>query len=286
MVAGYRAGGAINIFQRSGADMGIVGDVIGAGLSLFGADKGRKDAKKFAKHSIEWRVQDAKNAGINPLYALGAPTFSPYASIGSSYDNAGQALGRAADAATSPAGRADGDAQLLKLAIEHAGLENDLLKQQLIGSSIAKVRQPGAPPAPPAVAADLIKSVPQEVTRTGANPSQEPGSMPEMGFLDTAGGGKAPVMSRDAADRQQDNFAEEMSWNLRNRLLPSIGFNSNPPPKSDKGFVWMYNPLKQEYDQVPVGGVWDFLQNFQGKDYLAPHVSNPKRRMVRRGVYK
>jgi hypothetical protein len=32
--------------------------------------------KEFAKHGIQWKVQDAKRAGINPLAALGATTVS------------------------------------------------------------------------------------------------------------------------------------------------------------------------------------------------------------------
>lgn len=33
--------------------------------------------REMAQNSIQWRVQDAQKAGISPLAALGAPTFSP-----------------------------------------------------------------------------------------------------------------------------------------------------------------------------------------------------------------
>src|SRR5262245_6914522 len=33
--------------------------------------------REFAQHGIQWKVEDAKRAGIHPLYALGASTSSP-----------------------------------------------------------------------------------------------------------------------------------------------------------------------------------------------------------------
>ena len=43
-----------------------------------------QNQKEFAQHGLRWKVEDAKQAGINPLVALGASTHSPSASIGSS----------------------------------------------------------------------------------------------------------------------------------------------------------------------------------------------------------
>ncbi len=43
-----------------------------------------KKSKAFASTSIQRRVADAKKAGVHPLYALGAPSYSPAISMGSS----------------------------------------------------------------------------------------------------------------------------------------------------------------------------------------------------------
>ena len=68
----------------------IVGSAIGAAGSLLGGVIGANNAqnvagmnyeaqKEFAQNGIRWKVEDAKRAGIHPLYALGASTqgYSP-----------------------------------------------------------------------------------------------------------------------------------------------------------------------------------------------------------------
>lgn len=86
--------------------MSIVGGLV-AGLGAGGINflTGRYASKKnlsmqkeFAKHGLRWRVQDAKEAGINPLAALGAniPTGQPI-SVGTDFDlsQLGQDISRA-----------------------------------------------------------------------------------------------------------------------------------------------------------------------------------------------
>jgi len=78
------------------------GSLITAGSSILGGLLGQNEAKKqnaqqydLARNSIKYRVQDAKNAGIHPLYALGAPTLSSShvtSPMGQSVANAGKAL--------------------------------------------------------------------------------------------------------------------------------------------------------------------------------------------------
>jgi len=61
--------------------------------------------RSFAQQGIQWRVNDAKAAGLHPLYALGAnisgasPSFTVGA--GPDYSSMGQNISRAVDAATS-----------------------------------------------------------------------------------------------------------------------------------------------------------------------------------------
>lgn len=70
------------------------------------ANKNIAAQKEFAQNGIRWRVEDAKRAGIHPLYALGATTnsFSPVSGYGGDFGlsdaaaNFGQGLDRAAQA--------------------------------------------------------------------------------------------------------------------------------------------------------------------------------------------
>lgn len=76
-----------------------------AASALSGQDANRKAAnrnidmqREFAQNGIQWRVADAKAAGIHPLYALGGggASFSPVQSVGGlDLTGMGQDLGRA-----------------------------------------------------------------------------------------------------------------------------------------------------------------------------------------------
>lgn len=83
----------------------IIGSAIGAGASLLGGAlgmdserKSRNMQREFAKNAIQWRVADAKKAGIHPLYAMGAPgiggSFSSGNAMGDAIGRAGREVGR------------------------------------------------------------------------------------------------------------------------------------------------------------------------------------------------
>lgn len=96
----------------------IGGALIGGAASLLGgatsASANRKIAKmnieaqrEFAQHGIRWKVEDARQAGLHPLYALGSQpaAFSPVAipdSMGPAISEAGQNIGRAVQQLTTP----------------------------------------------------------------------------------------------------------------------------------------------------------------------------------------
>lgn len=95
----------------------FAGPLIGAAASLFGGKKSKESAadqavanylqqKEFAQHGIRWRVEDAKAAGLHPLYALqgSGATFSPNPIVTTeqgTFESMGQNLSRAAQAALS-----------------------------------------------------------------------------------------------------------------------------------------------------------------------------------------
>lgn len=232
---------------------------------------------EFARNGIKWKAADAKEAGIHPLYALGAPTtsFSPVSVGGSSLSGgsnlggaiaaAGSDLGRAVSATSSSAERAY-QAKTAELGLRRMQLENELLESQIAGSRVATMRQAGNGPAMPspvqrwlidgqgqaAGGHPLVSDAP--LARTGVDPSRpfsEAGAIPDLGYTRTSRG-YAPVPSSDAQQRMEDNFIANTTWAIRNQLLPSLGLNRNPPPiEPKKGYSWSYDPLAQEYVQEP-----------------------------------
>lgn len=152
----------------SGFDLGSWGDVIGAGISgLSGIAGGMINAtqsksiaraqmrlqKEFAQNGIQWRVQDAKAAGIHPLYALGAntATYTPVSQdssgLGNAVADAGAYFGKAVDQAIdAPTRKAleqenleytrlmrEGNLALMREQIRGAALMND--EQQMMLNS-------------------------------------------------------------------------------------------------------------------------------------------------------
>lgn len=139
----------------------MLGTLIGAGLSLAGGLIGREAQedqraknealqREFAQNSVQWRVADAKKAGIHPLYAMGAPTMSPAVSVqgdplGASLSSMGADVGRAMTAMNTPGEKLAGAASVLQdMQVTNMALRNDLLASQ-----IRKLNQAGNPPGVP-----------------------------------------------------------------------------------------------------------------------------------------
>lgn len=185
--------------------------------------------REFAQNGIQWKMEDAKKAGVHGLYALGAQTMSASpsyvgdTSLGSAVAASGQSVSRAAHAAsTAPTKTA---VAMEQLALERGALENELLRSQ-----IAQTRQISAPHAPMSTDqffmpgqgdSGWIKQVPHEITSSKpGQPFAEAGTIPELGFSRTALGGFAPVMSKDFKDRSEDDLLAELAWHFRNNIIP------------------------------------------------------------------
>ena len=138
----------------------IAGALIGAGASYLGQKKANQQAanqaagnaalqREFAQQGIRWRVEDAKAAGIHPLYALGAsvPTYSPvsasFGNTASDFAQAGQNIGRAIDSTRTQAER-DEATELAFYRKKRAQLENDLLREQIRASRVNNPPSPSA----------------------------------------------------------------------------------------------------------------------------------------------
>lgn len=263
----------------------MLGTIIGAGASLLGGILGKKSEdksvratnaantamndknialqKEFAQSGIQWKVQDAKTAGIHPLAALGAQThsFAPVTvgSIpsrgGAHLANAGQDIGRAIAATSSQSGI---QGETAKLQLENMGLQNDLIREQITASRLATIRQTQTVPMPTAgdrmlvdgqSSSGLVKTSPMARQSVAPGmPHQEAGAVSDLGYTRTPTG-YMPTMSKDAKDRLDDDTIGMLSWNLRNRILPTIGLKQTPPDTPPpKGYdAWIYNPFTQEY---------------------------------------
>lgn len=244
--------------------MSILGSIIGVGGSLLGGLFGKKsqeDAndknaalqKEFAKNSVQWKVEDSKKAGIHPLYGLGAQTISPQpsyvgdTSLPNAMSQASQDIGRAITATSTGAQKAAG-AVAQRLELERAGLQNDLLRAQIAEINTRATASPNFPSAVdnniiPGQGNSGIKDVPLErITQAHNHPYSEPGPVSDVGWTRTANGGYAPVKSKDATERLEDDFMGNLWWNMRNRIYPLYKY----PPNIDKS-KYIYNPITGEY---------------------------------------
>lgn len=249
----------------------MIAELISAGANLLGGVLGQNKQDKiakqniqlqkdFAQHGIQWKVEDAKAAGLHPLAALGAQTssFSPVSvgdSITPSLSAAGQDLSRAVNSTRTDQQRADAYTKTIQdLTLRKMGLENEMLASQ-----IAKINQAGTPPAMSTPGSrylvegqgntPLVTTNPVARLASDPNaPSMEAGGIPESGNARTAGGW-APVMSKDIMDRQEEDAIGNLQWNIRNRLMPYIseGYFKPPQVPLEQGQYWWFNPITGEY---------------------------------------
>lgn len=169
----------------------MIGSLISAGASLLGGlfsgqrqeetnqamlrdkEQDRAMQREFAQNTIQWKSEDAKKAGINPYYALGASTtsYAPSAvglgsdgGVGKGLTDASQDIGRAVAATADNGGKDDAfTVATKKLALEKGALEN-----QLLASQVRKNNQTGQKIAAPSGAAQLIDGQPATELTTPA----------------------------------------------------------------------------------------------------------------------
>jgi len=249
----------------------MLGSLISAGTSLIGGLFGASSQKKanaknaalqkeFAQNSIRWKVNDAKEAGIHPLAALGASTAAASPSFKAGdygfINQMGQDVGSSINRTLSPAGQSKRYTQMA----QSLSLRNQHLQNELLSAQIAKERAapaPGLPspgdryliPGQPASAPGLVKTSPlKRQASAPENKTQEAGAVSDMGFTRTKYG-YMPVMSDDAKKRLEDDTLGMLAWNWRNRIQPFFGFNQNPPSAPlPRGYdKWVFDPRHMEY---------------------------------------
>lgn len=243
----------------------VAGNLVGS-VGDFFSNRSANDQNKdmqydFAKNGVRWRVDDARNAGVHPLYALGANIASPSPSsvgtnLSSNFASMGQDIGRAVDATRTRDERASArafESESRALQLENARLQNKYLETQIIDTQ-RRAANPAFPGGSPGLITGQGDSHPTSrvidapLTRTTSapgKPNQEPAPVTETGYLRTQNGGQFPVRSKDATDRLDDDVIGNILWNIRNRLMPSFGGNYSAP--DDTNF---YNPATQQYERM------------------------------------
>lgn len=133
--------------------LGAIGGVLGGLFSGSQAKKAAAAERAFqmdvAQNQIQWKVADAKKAGIHPLAAMGHQMVlpSPQSINTPDYSAMGQNVGRAIDAtAAAPQKEDDYTRTVQALNIERMGLENNLIKTNLVNSAARTVNQAGNAP--------------------------------------------------------------------------------------------------------------------------------------------
>lgn len=238
-------------------------------LQLDNALRQEKLQKEFAQSGIQWRVEDAKKAGVHPLYALGAQTmsYSPTlvnpqvgdtSGIAAGFAQAGQEFGGAIQRSQDPARKI----AAMQVTAQQLQLENMSLQNELLASQIAKLNAAPSPGIPVGDSDYLITGQGQTLTgpagalkeefkrspsRWGFN-SQELATIPDVGFARTNEPGRfAMLPSSDAKQRMEDMIIPEIQWWIRNQLMPLFYKDRrNHPIKPGPGEEIVINPITGE----------------------------------------
>lgn len=263
-----------------GAVGSIAGGILGANSAQNVAGMNYEAQKEFAQNGIRWKVEDAKRAGIHPLYALGASTqgYSPSGGYTGDYGIAdaaahlGQGFERAQQAKMTKEER---DKQDVRDAIQDMAALEDLNQKRrlndaqirLANSEIFRnfalstnaLRKTGLPPAIPGGLGGVIAGqgnsyatgqttpeISSVVTSEKGIPSVQAGSPPDVRFYRTLSGGRAPLPTEDAGDAMDAALGAGLQWSFRNNLVPWLAnfFPINDPHRLPGEY---YDLLTGEY---------------------------------------
>lgn len=246
---------------------------IGSLIDAVGGFQNNKSAKKEARanrqlqmdtlqNQIQWRVADAKRAGIHPMAALGftGMSYTPSSTNfqETSFGDFGQDISRAMAAGQTEAERrrdagratlaASQEAEYNQARIENMNMETELLRSQIARLNSAQV----GPSLPGASPGDVITEADRVTVGSPGAPERSPGVVTDYSFGRTARG----FSLNPAYDIKQriEDMPSEWGWFLRNGILPDRrivdDLTRQYPP--EPGYRWQFVPLRQEFVQVAI----------------------------------
>lgn len=265
----------------------VIGGAMSSSASSANAQMNMDAQRQFAQEGIRWKVGDAQQAGIHPLFALGAQThaFSPV-QVGTpdyagTFSKAGQDLGRAAVSMLDNQKRDNFVSQASVLQLENQSLQNDLLRSQ-----IARLNGQIPPPFPSGVGAGGLAGQNVAAVAGGTlgpyemKPSEIQTPMP--GFHAQGSGPAMPVINWGAnpsgvqafppkALGVEDEFGAPLmfDWYVRNRLMPNLDSRGKEPSRAvlDKHFPgalgWEWSHKNQQ---------WQPVWNDRGARYIGGNI--------------
>lgn len=221
--------------------------------------------REFAQNGIRWKVEDAKQAGVHPVYALGAQThsFNPVAIQNEpdmSWSNAFRDMGQSVDRAIHATRTAD-ERLMTTLQIQslQADVEGKALDNQIRASTLNNMNKVG-PPMPGSTnfmpgqgdSAGLVSVKAKERTaHQPGRPAQEAGWVPDVGFSRTDTG-LTPVVPQGLSESLEDDLIGKAQWRLRNQLLPNFTGEGKPPRNQLPRWAddWDYSFTRQQWEPV------------------------------------
>lgn len=222
--------------------------------------------KEFARSSLQWKVSDARAAGLHPLAAIGASTtpYKPQFVSGSdTFSQMGQSLGRIATENT----------RIEKLRTENQDLQNQILEEQLRRlkaapmegqGNVVPVRDQGNYTA---AREGRVQIIPKQIIDQGDEAGKEPGVIQEEQWARTADGGLKPVISQAISEPAESDWFYNLTRMINkgvetakvllyanNAQVRNAVWNMRPRNKGEKpGWEWRYNPFKLAFYLKPIG---------------------------------
>lgn len=217
----------------------------------------------FARSGLRWKMEDARAAGIHPVYALGASSNMPSpVSVGVSPDNSmadmaaglGQNISRAVAAGGTREERA---LKELQLAGAKADLDGKIIDNSIRASQLRQLQN-----VPPGISSSnfmpgqgngpLVVDEPtkRNVSEPG-RPAQEAGWRPDVSYSRTDTG-LTPVIPQGLSESMEDDMIGKIMWRIRNQVIPNFSGGGKPPlSQLPKGYDdWDWSFTQQEWQPV------------------------------------
>lgn len=251
--------------------------------------------REFAQHGIRWRVDDAKAAGIHPLYAMGAsiPAYNPSPiniqannSMGNALASAGQDISRAVQAKTTQQERQEMNAaqkQLLNAQTDYYQSLAAKNRQQTpppLPSGVGLVDPLNPPEAPGQDPTAGVKIVPNEVTSAAS--SKNPST--------TAGAHSGSQLVRSGKDTytkipNPDVYGEELTapgmagWFFEQQIRPKPPSFEVLRRNHPAAIGWIYNRTTRSFRPAYSRKNIPVYQKF----FPLPGIPHPRPRVPHRG---